>query len=378
MGKNSSTAPPAPDPFATASAQTNSNLNTAIANSILGNANVYGPTGSTVYRQIGTTRVGGPAGGGVSSGMTAGNGGGLSRAGDGSGVKGGTAGGYSGEGFDVPQWEQINTLSPEQQVLYDQQVKLGQNLNNFALGQVDRLGSVLGAPISFDGAPNAVTSLNLTKKVGANDWSNDRTKVEEALYSRIQPQLERDRNQTLTRLTNQGIMPGTKAYDNAMAALDRSATDARMQAILAGGQEQSRLAGLEMDQAAFGNNAEQMGAIFANTARDRAIQEILLKRNQPINEISSLMGGGQVSMPQFSQFQGGQMAGTPVGQYVYDSNAIQQAQYQSEQQRRNATTNAMMGGIFGIGSAALTGGLGGGGLRSLGGMGLGAGTGRLY
>lgn len=359
--QSSQQAPAAPDPYATARAQTNSNLNTAIANSILGNANVYGPTGSTVYRQIGTTRVGGPAGGGASSGMTAGNGGGLSRAGDGSGVKGGTAGEYGGDGFDVPQWEQINTLSPEQQVLYDQQVKLGQNLNNFALGQVDRLSSVLGAPISFDGAPAAVNSLT-------GDWSNDRTKVEEALYSRIQPQLERDRNQTLTRLTNQGIMPGTKAYDNAMSALDRSATDARMQAILAGGQEQSRLAELE-----------RMGAVFQNTARDRAIQEILLKRNQPINEISSLMGGGQVSMPQFSQFQGGQMAGTPVGQYVYDSNAIQQAQYQSEQQRRNATTNAMMGGIFGIGSAALTGGLGGGRLRSLGGMGpVGPGTGRLY
>ncbi|MET0744344.1 MAG: tail fiber domain-containing protein, partial [Microvirga sp.] len=47
-------------------------------------------------------------------------------------------------------------------------------------------------------------------------------------------------------------------------------------------------------------------------------------RNQPLNEISALMSGGQVTMPQFSAYRGGQMAETPVGQYVYQSNQIAQ------------------------------------------------------
>ena len=308
-------APAAPDPYRTTAAQTQGDIQSAIANAVMGNANVTTPFGSVTNSQSGTYTI--------TDAM--------------------------GNKIEVPRWSQTQTLSEPQQKLFDQQMKLGAGLNDLAMGQVDRLGGVLGAPISFDGAPNAVTSLNLTKKVGANDWSNDRTKVEEALYSRIQPQLERDRNQTLTRLTNQGIAPGSKAYDNAMSALDRSATDARMQAILAGGQEQSRLAGLEMDQAAFGNNAEQMGAMFTNTARERAIQEILLKRNQPINEVSALMGGGQVTAPQFSPFQGGQIAGSSIGQNVYNSANMANQQWQT-QAGMAAQNNA---GLFSLGSAFL-------------------------
>lgn len=393
MGKNSPSAPPAPDPYATARAQTNSNVNTAVANSILGNANVYGPTGSTVYRQIGTTRVGGPAGSGASSGMTAGNAGGLTRAGYDTGAKGG-AGGFGemgGEGFDVPQWEQINTLSPEQQVLYDQQVKLGQGLNTLAQGQVDRLTDHLGRPMDGKNIPGLKYDFNsggpIQTSIGPNDFSADRQRVEAAIMSRAMPELDRQRSALESRLANQGLTLGSQAYATGVDESNRARNDAIMSAILAGGQEQSRMFGMDLQKGQFANSAQnqqfnqnQSRAAFGNSASNDAFQREIALRNQPISEITQLMGQGQAQMPNFGSYQGGQVAGTPVGQYVYDSNAINQAQFNNEQQRNTATTNAMMGGLFGLGSAAMMGpaaGLFGIG-RSAGGMGLGAGTGRLY
>jgi len=88
-----------------------------------------------------------------------------------------------------------------------------------------------------------------------DDFSADRSRVEDALFSRLNPQLQRDRSAMETQLSNQGIKLGSAAFDRAMNQFDQKSNDARMGAILAGGQEQSRLAGLARDQAMVGNNA---------------------------------------------------------------------------------------------------------------------------
>jgi len=49
--------PETPNPYATASAQTSSNVNTAIANTSMANANVYGPTGSSEFTQTGSRQI---------------------------------------------------------------------------------------------------------------------------------------------------------------------------------------------------------------------------------------------------------------------------------------------------------------------------------
>lgn len=435
--------PTAPNPQATAATQTSSNVNTATANSIIGNANVYTPTGSSTFQQTGQQTI--PDG------------------------NGGT--------IQVPQWSNTQTLSPEQQQLYDQQTQLGSSMNNLAQGQVDRLGGVLSQPFSpYGQLPSQTTSVNPTQMqtsfntggpiqssvdytmananapttlgntggginygidptagqiqygTGAADFSKDRDKVEGAIYSRLDPQMEKDRAALETRLANQGVTQGSQAWNTATDSLNRSNTDARMQAILAGGQEQSRLQELALQQGQFNNSAQaqefgqnaqrtntnnqaqaqdfgqiqarglfgQQGIAqnnaaigqnntstlnagqfanaaqaqqygqnqdqanfansgnqqnfsnavtagnFGNTARQNAFQEALAVRNQPMNEISALMSGGQVSMPQFAAYQGGTVDSTPVGNYI-NSN------YQT-QANNAATTNA---GIFSaIGSVA--------------------------
>ena len=77
-------APPPPDPYKTAQAQLGTNIQTGIANSVMGNVNQVGPTGSTIYNQSGTQTITGP----------------------------------DGQTYQVPRYTQTTQLSPEQQQLY--------------------------------------------------------------------------------------------------------------------------------------------------------------------------------------------------------------------------------------------------------------------
>ena len=281
-------APQAPDPKVTAAAQTTSNVNTAVANSYLGNANEVNPYGTVNYAVTGYNNV---------------------------------------DGQKVPTFTKTTTLDSAQQQLLDQQNQLGNQMNGIAGRQLSNLDATLSKPVDFSGAPAAPNA--------------DRAKYEEAMFSRINPELQRSRAALESQLANQGIMPGSEAYREAIALSDRGINDARNQTVLSAGD----YAGQELSQ--------------GQSARNAAVQEILTQRNQPINEISTLMNGGQVTMPQFQQYQGGGVAGTDVA-------GITQAAYQNQMQQyqqKMASRNAMMGGIAGLaGSVAMAPMTGGGSL----------------
>jgi len=277
-------APAAPDPVKTANAQTTSNVNTGVANSILNNANEVGPLGSVNYTQSGFTDVGGQK---------------------------------------VPQFTKTTTLDPAQQKLLDQQNALGYQMNDIAGNQLTNLNSTLSKPINFDGLPAAPTA--------------DRQQYIDAMNARFEPQMERDRAALETKLANQGIMPGSEAFREAIALNDRGRNDLRSQTVLNAG--------------TYAGQEYSMGT----DARSRAIQEMLTQRNQPINEISTLMNGGQVSMPNFQAYQGGNIAGTDIA-------GITQAGYQNQMaayQAKMNSQNAMLGGIGSIAGTMLGGPMGG-------------------
>jgi hypothetical protein len=260
----------------------------------------------------------------------------YSGGGGSSGAFGAGGGGTSGDPMfdyqEVPEWEQHVTLSPEQQGLLDQQTKLGGSLNSLATSQVDKLGGILGTPLNLDGLPNAVTSLD------PKAYSGDRQRYEQAVFDRINPQLDRDRAGLETKLVNQGLVRGTGAFNSAMDESSRQSNDARLGAIAQGGQEQSSALARALQTAQF-----------QNTGRQNALQERMAVRETPINEVGALMGGGQVSMPQFTPFQAGQVAGTPVGDYVYKSAQMAQDNYKTQ----TAANASSMGSLFGLGSSAL-------------------------
>jgi hypothetical protein len=340
--------PQPPDPREVARAQTATNIGTAIANSYLGNADVYGPLGNTIYTQTGSRDLR-----------------------------------IDGKNYNIPLWSVQQNLTPDQRYLLDLQERAGQNLGQVAVNQSDKIGRLLNTtidpsklPAGYQYAPNAptlrsATGLNpqLQTRIGADDFSADRRRVEEALMSRLTPQIDRDRDALQTRLANQGITQGSEAYQQGVDEQNRQVNDLRMQAVMAGGQEQSRLFGMDQAQGQFFNQATQQGvqnrlmsAEHENqvaqqnfglsneqmqnqqTLRQQGLQEIMSLRNQPISEISMLMNGGQPTLPQFQPFQAGHVSDVPVGQYYYQTAALENQQYQSQL----GASGAAMGGMAGL------------------------------
>jgi hypothetical protein len=401
MGKSAPSAPPPPDPYATARAQTSSNVSTAVANTVLGNADETGPLGSVRYQQKGSYRLGEPvlnsdgsprtsrrwvADPGSNStgyvprstpvdpGAVAGNATGDNYANLAPyGMEEGGGGGRWVEDAemsyrDIPQWERITTLSPAEQAKYDKTNQVQQQFLDIANQQAGRLETSLGTPLSFDDIPDDSRTVlakilggaagEIRRQLPTQDYSADRQRVENALYERLNPQLDRDRAALENQLVNQGFTRSTEAFRNELDSANRQANDARLGVIAAGGQEQSRLRGLDFQSFALENDAQNqsfnqlMAQLQAtSTNRERQIQERMALRNAPINEISALLGQSQVNMPQFTPYQAGTIAGTPVGDYVYKSADIAQKNYQAELQANAATT----GGLFELGSTALGG-----------------------
>lgn len=352
MGK--SKAPKSPDPKETSAAQTGTNIGTAVANSYLNNVNQVTPDGSLTYSQTGMQKYYDP---------------------------------YTGKTYDIPQFTATQQLSQQQQAIKDQEDATNLNLGKLANSQSSRLNDLLGKPFDLGGAPAAGNAGSMTppqyqqytggpqlQTSYTDDFSADRQKVEDALMSRINPQLEQDRSALEQRLANQGIMPGSKAFETAMNQNAQASNDARMQAILAGGQEQSRLAGLSRDQATFGNNANQQmwnnqfqatqgnnglaGQSFAdqqtmfnaqNAQRNQWLQEQYQQRNQPINEISALLSGAQVTGPNFVNSANSQIATTDVAGIINQDYQNRLGAWQQQQ----AQGNSILGGLFGLGSSLI-------------------------
>lgn len=324
---NTPSAPAAPDPAAVNREQTSSNIQTSRAQTRLNNANEVNPYGEVNY----------------------------------------TIDGYQGRGRNrVPKYTRTVTLNDAQQGLLDQQNALGSQMNTIAGNQLGRLDSVLSSPISAGNLPDVQAQLNTPTldRISNNDWSQDRQRVEDAMYERINPQMDRDRSALETRLANQGVRAGSEAYREAMALNDRSRNDQRTQVTLAGGQEQSRLAGLDQSRTGFNNqagmqefDASRVAAEYGQTSRERALQESLSLRNQPINEISALMNGGQVTAPQFAQYRGGNIANTDVSGNAWQGYNAEMQGYNAQMANRSAMLGGV-GGLIGTGAQLFMGGIG--------------------
>lgn len=124
----------------------------------------------------------------------------------------------------------------------------------------------------IDAKNRAAQGGDITRSYGT-DFSQDRQRVEDALMGRINKQNDRDLEQLRTRLANQGIGEGSEAYSAAMDDYNRGLADQRIGAVLAGGQEQSRLTGLEAQRAGFENAAQQQafGQDFSNIGQQANI-----------------------------------------------------------------------------------------------------------
>lgn len=332
MGGKSVKSPPSPDPGAVASAQAGANLQTSIGNTWMQNANVKTPWGnSTTTQQTKQVKyidpkTGKPVALNKGTALRDKNGKVIIDKATGKAKIDPKSIKYkmtnqaitktvtdpnTGKSMEVPVFQHETKLSPNQQKLLEGQEALGIQMNDIGGRQLTRMDQHLSTPFNLDGI----------KEVG--DFESYRQKTEDALMSRLNEDFDTDYNKMETRLINQGAARGSAAFDSAEKSHGRNVNDARVQAFLASGAEGRAAGGYDQN------------------LRNQQIQERLLTRNQPINELTALMSGGQVTAPQMPQFQGSSMGEVPVGQYMYNN----WSQNNQRSQQQAAANGAMWSNI---------------------------------
>ena len=290
MGKGSPTPPPTPDYTGAAKEQGVANVEAARVGSKLSNPNMYTPYGTQLIS-------------------------------------------YDGDQPTIRQ-----TLTPQAEKTLEEQQKTQYQLASLSGKGAEIASTVLDKPFDF-GGPNVKTSLDLSNI--AKMPVNAGTTGQEAIMSRLEPSLAKNRVSTETQLINQGLRPGTEAYDNAIQLLGQQENDARTQAALTG---------INLDTSANAqmyNQALQAGQ-FENTAQQQALAQAIQNRQMPLNEITALISGSQIQNPQFGAYSGSNVAAAPVF-------AATQAQGQADQNTYNqqvATQNANIAGLYSLAGTA--------------------------
>ncbi|MEQ1519717.1 MAG: tail fiber domain-containing protein [Aestuariivirga sp.] len=212
MGKST---PKAPNPRDTSAAQTGTNVATAVANTYAQNGNITTGDGTrtTTFRE---QDIYDP---------------------------------YTKETYKGVIPDVVETLSPAQQAIKDQQDQASLGLSTLANKQTGRISEYMDTPFSYDSGAHTKWATDLYGKINQDDF-------------------DREQSQAQSRLSNMGIKLGSEAYNNEMSRLERSQ-------------------GRQRDQ-------------FLLDSEGQGFSQAQATRNQPFNEITALMSGGQVSQPNFT------------------------------------------------------------------------------
>lgn len=244
----------------------------------------------------------------------------------------------NGKPMQVPRYQRDVTLSPEQQKLYELQSQMQTNLGQLGVDQSSRLQGLLGTNLDTSGIQDWSTGA-APNAYDPEAYAKQRDDVTNALMARYRTQTDPQRAAQEAQLAARGMSPGSANWGSVQDTQNRQDTDATMAALLAGGTEQSRL----LNEERLGNQQQNDYAAFLNNLRQAQLGEKQTIRNAPINEISALMSGSQVSVPQFQQFSRQGVDSTNIGSMIYGDYA--------NRANQAANTNA---GIFGLGGSFLS------------------------
>lgn len=205
---------------------------------------------------------------------------------------------YTGKSYDIPTFTATQTLSEAGQGIHDTNLATQQNIANIGRDQSARIGTLLGTPLDLSS-----------------------TAIEDHLFdlaqSRLQPMLDARNAKQEASYLDRGIRPGSDAYDRGHAVQTQGENDLYT-------------------------------SLFLN-GRGQAVQEMMGGRNQSINEITALLSGSQVNQPNFIN---PNMPTIPTT----DTAGIINNEYGQRMNiwgQQEASRQNLMGGLFGLGAAAL-------------------------
>lgn len=199
----------------------------------------------------------------------------------------------------TPRFQSTTSYSPTEQNIYQTGAQTRQNLADIGATQSSKIGTLLNTPYSLNEATQ--------------------NKIAQLQKGFLDPQWTEQESRLKDQLLNSGVREGSEAYTRAM----RDFSTNRQRAY-----DQSYLDAY-------------------NTAQSSSLAE----RNQPINEITALMSGSQVSNPAFANTPTPGVAPTDYLGAVQQSLNQQNLGYQAQVNQNNA----LMSGLFGLGKTALGG-----------------------
>lgn len=235
----------------------------------------------------------------------------------------------------------INTSGPNGGVRYEadptapggyrQVTELGgvsQQINDVAGQQIGRVNTALQTPLNTEGLPGLQSMDAATRQ-----------RYEDAAYAgatrRLDPQFARAESSLDAKLAAQGLGENSTATRTLRQDFARDRTDAYGEA--------------QRGAVAQGLQAGTTEGTFNNTARQQGLTERAYQQNEPINQLSALLSGGQVTAPQGIGY-----TPTSVGQTdVIGANALSLSQQNQNANRAQQGLSSGLGGLFSLGTSAI-------------------------
>ena len=264
-------------------------------------------------------------------------------------------------GKPVTQWSNKVSLAGGQQDALDDQMAIQSGKSDIASGMMGRLNESYRKP--YD--PSQLQGYGqvgkpgqgLTTDISGGAGADARTRIENSMWERMQPQQQQAQAGLEGKLQNMGLTRGSEAWNRETQRLGDQQSRERFNVMDRGLAEQQGQFGMERGAAEFGNTAQgqgwqqgMQGAEYQTRLRQQQIAEQLQQRAIPLNELNALLTGSQVAMPGFQDFKGSTSAG---GANYSGAARDQYSGAMDAYNAKQAQQQSMMQGIGGIASMGM-------------------------
>jgi hypothetical protein len=217
-------------------------------------------------------------------------------------------------------WVQQVDLDPTAQQALDNQQLIQGGMSRQALSMLPQVQSAVGN--GFD-----MSKISEMPDLGFGAVEG----IQDSIMERMQPLLDRRRNNMEAQLATQGITRGSEAWNEGQQDLTFGENDAYAQAVQKAMAAYDTITGRQVQ------------------GRQQNLQEQAWLRSLPINELNAVLTGNQVQAPQFSNFtnqsttRGADMFGAANAAGGYATDVYNQ---------QAASRDNMISGLFSLGSSA--------------------------
>lgn len=236
-------------------------------------------------------------------------------------------------------WTQNTALNPWMQQQFNAQGQTDATLAQQGANMAGQVAGAYGQPLNTSGMTGMFQLGNPSQ---LNPSWNSTKEIQQAMLSRLQPDMDSQRNAEIARLKAQGLTEGSDAWNAAVNNMGRQQNDLSMQALLAGSSEanqqfQNQLAANAQN---WGQQTDKAG--ITGQQRQQQLNEAMTLRQLPMQELMQLRGQN-VQMPTMPGFA---TAGATSGPNYLGAAELNSRQNLQNANINNANLSNTYGGLF--------------------------------